>query len=335
MDIDLVVLWVDGTDPAWLAEKKKYEPEKLLPDGGDNRYRDWGLMRYWFRSIEAFAPWVRKVFFVTWGHIPGFLNTEAPKLQIVRHEDFIPKAYLPTFNSCSIEANLHRLPGLSEHFVYFNDDIFLLRPTVPEDFFRKGLPCAYGPEKPIAYSTIYNTWRHQLCNDLWIIGRHYRKREQVRKNRAKYIVWGYGLRDNIRTLALEVLYPNTFMGFGNLHGPSSFLLDTYREIWEKESEVLDCSCREKFRNFNQVNQNLFQWWQIAKGTMAPFKLDISVNSITDKSIDQLCTIIRQRQHTCVCLQDNLDADPESIEALSARLREAFAAILPHKSQFEA
>ena len=101
VDIDFVVLWVDGSDPAWLAEKEKYEPESVLPDGGKNRWRDWGLMPYWFRSVEQYAPWVNKVYFVTWGHLPAFLNPEAPKLKIVKHADFMPEEYLPSFNSCS------------------------------------------------------------------------------------------------------------------------------------------------------------------------------------------------------------------------------------------
>ena len=83
-----------------------------------------------------------------------------------------------------------------------------------------------------------------------------------------------------------------------------------------------------------MNQNLFQWWQVAKGTIAPFKLDVFARRISDESIDQLSKIIRQRQHTCVCLQDELEDDPENIEALSARLKEAFSIILPHKSQYE-
>ena len=57
-NIDFVVLWVDGNDPAWLAERQKYAPQTVLQDGGINRYRDWDLMRYWFRAVETFAPWV-------------------------------------------------------------------------------------------------------------------------------------------------------------------------------------------------------------------------------------------------------------------------------------
>ena len=74
MDIDIVVLWVDGSDPAWLKEKSKYQDIKTTDANSDNRFRDWGLMKYWFRAIEQFAPWVRTIHFVTWGHMPDFLG---------------------------------------------------------------------------------------------------------------------------------------------------------------------------------------------------------------------------------------------------------------------
>ena len=73
MDIDVVVLWVDGSDPAWLEEKRKYAPPAAADSNSANRYRDWGLLPYWFRCIEQHMPWVRKIHFVTWGHVPAFL----------------------------------------------------------------------------------------------------------------------------------------------------------------------------------------------------------------------------------------------------------------------
>ncbi len=129
MDIDLVIAWVDGSDPAWLAEKRRFQSGE---DGDGDvvcRFRDWGLLPYWFRAAERFAPWARRIHFVTWGHLPPFLNLTAPKLHIVRHEEYLPAEYRPTFSSHVIEMNLHRIEGLSEHFVYFNDDMFLLQPT--------------------------------------------------------------------------------------------------------------------------------------------------------------------------------------------------------------
>ena len=138
--IDFVIIWVDGNDPEWQAEKAKYAP----PSDSDDRierYRDWGLLPYWFRGVEKFAPWVNKIHFVTWGHIPKWLNTEHPKLNIVRHQDYIPEKYLPTFSSNPIELNLHRIKGLSENFVYFNDDTFIISPVSKNVFFKNDLPC--------------------------------------------------------------------------------------------------------------------------------------------------------------------------------------------------
>ena len=141
--IDIVITWVDGNDPEWRSEKNKtrYDKEQLVEtDDREERFRDWENLRYWFRGIENCAPWVRKVHFVTWGHLPKWLNTKHPKLNIVRHTEYIPPEFLPTFNSHTIEWNMHRIPGLSEKFVYFNDDMFLLKRTGETDFFRNGLP---------------------------------------------------------------------------------------------------------------------------------------------------------------------------------------------------
>ena len=74
------------------------------------------------------------------GHVPKWLNTAHEKIQIVKHEDFMAPAYLPTFNINSIELNLHRIKGLSEHFVFFNDDMFLIDFVRPEDFSKTDFP---------------------------------------------------------------------------------------------------------------------------------------------------------------------------------------------------
>src|SRR5690554_53344 len=138
MNMDFVLIWVDGSDPNWQAQKNLYSGKPA----GDSpaRFRDWDILKYWFRGVEKFAPWVNKIFFVTWGHVPEFLNLEHPKLVIVRHEDYIPKEYLPTFSANVIETNLHRIEGLSDKFVYFNDDVFITKKVTKEDFFKNGLP---------------------------------------------------------------------------------------------------------------------------------------------------------------------------------------------------
>ena len=140
--IDFVLPWVDGSDPEWQAQRAKYsEGNKGFVDASIARYRDWDNLQYWFRGVEKFAPWVNRIYFVTWGHLPQWLNTKHPKLKIVKHEDYIPEEYLPVFSSRPIELNIHRIPGLSENFVFFNDDCFIIDMMKPTDFFRNGKPC--------------------------------------------------------------------------------------------------------------------------------------------------------------------------------------------------
>lgn len=332
MDIDFVILWVDGNDPAWQAEKSKYQPQKESENNSVNRYRDWGLLPYWFRAVEKFAPWVRKIHFVTWGHLPAFLNLNAPKLHIVRHDEFIPEEYLPTFSSHAIEMNIHRIPDLAEHFVYFNDDMFLLRKFQPEDFFKDGLPCTYGGEVPVELFGNIGTWLHAVVNDLGIVNAHFPKRDAVAKYGKKYRDKRYRWKDNLRTLMLEKLYPDYFTGFKNIHAPAAYLKESFRQVWKAEPDKLKATCKDRFRTSDNVNQWVILWWQIAGGQFSPAIIDNMVESITENSIDRLCNTIKKQKHDYICLNDP-DTDI-AFDKLSEQLSSAFGQILPDKCSFE-
>lgn len=332
MDIDFVILWVDGNDPEWLKEKNKYQKKTIDDSNSQNRYRDWGLLPYWFRAVEKFAPWVRTIHFVTWGHIPAFLNTEASKLHIVRHDEFIPKEYLPTFSSHTIEMNIHRIPGLAEHFVYFNDDMFLLRDLNPEDLFKEGLPCTYGGEVPLEFQGEIGVWQHAMINNMGIVNKHFSKRESVASHGRKYIDKCYRWKDNLRTIMLEKLYPDYFTGFKNLHAPAAYLKKSFQEVWEAEPEILENTCKERFRASNGVNQWVALWWQIASGSFMPSIIDNLVMVINEENIMQLCNVIKFQQHNFICLND--PEEEIGFDELSNKLKDAFAQILPQKSEFE-
>jgi hypothetical protein len=128
-------------------------------------------LKYLFRWIEKFTPRVNNVFFVTCGHYPSWLNLDHPKLKFIKHEDYIPKEYLPTFNSHTIELNFHRIEGLSEHFVYFNDDTFVINYMNESDFFESGIP------KQIAWLDTIPTnneiFGHVILNDIQLINRNF------------------------------------------------------------------------------------------------------------------------------------------------------------------
>ena len=332
MDIDFVIPWVDGADPDWQKVKNQYTPTKAPDSYGENRYRDWGLLPYWFRAVEKYAPWVRTVHFVTWGHLPSFLNSGAAHLHIVRHEDFIPSQYLPTFSSHPIEMNIHRINGLAEHFVYFNDDMFLLRAVKPEHFFRNGLPCTCGLEIPLVWSGKIGSWQHTAANDLGIVNAHFSKKNAVRDYGRKYRAHCYRWKDIFRTYILEKIYPDYFLGFQNIHGPAAYLKSVFHEVWEAEPEMMNNTCLDKFRTSDNLNQWVFLWWQVASGQFSPIVVDNLVKGITSETIDDLCLSIVKQKHDFICLNDPEEEIP--FEILAQQLKDAFETVFPQKSHYE-
>lgn len=139
--IDIVYTWVDSADPEWQAariEWAKRQKIELQAAGNDERYVNRDELKYSLRSVWLYAPFVRHIYIVTAGHHPDWADTANGKVFVVAHEDIFPdKTDLPTFNSHAIEACLHRIPGLSEHFLYFNDDVFLGRETSVDTYFTK------------------------------------------------------------------------------------------------------------------------------------------------------------------------------------------------------
>lgn len=140
MKIDLVYLWVDGSDEKWLA-KKNAELKKIgqLPveAAGDYRCNDNDELLFSLRSVEKFADWVNHIFIVADDQIPKWLNINNSKITVVNQNDIMPKNALPCFNSNVIESFLQNIPNLSEHFIYANDDMLFMAKTKPSYFFTK------------------------------------------------------------------------------------------------------------------------------------------------------------------------------------------------------
>jgi len=137
--IDIVYTWVDGKNPVFRQEQchcLAEHPGRPSEITSPKLFHDNQELRFSLRSMETFAPWVRKVFLVTNGQPPpSWIRKDHPKLNLVTHRDIFPDPdCLPTFNSNAIELNLHRIKGLSRRFLYFNDDVFLGRPITPRDF---------------------------------------------------------------------------------------------------------------------------------------------------------------------------------------------------------
>ena len=328
-NIDIVIPWVDGSDPEWQQEFRKYAALEMGRDNNTEiRYRDWNNMQYLFRGIEKFAPWVRKVHLITTGQKPKWLNINAPKLNFVRHEDFIPKEFLPTFSVRPIELNLHRIEGLAEQFIYFNDDYFLLRPVKPERFFRNGLPCDMAVLDTLPMG---GPRGHMLMNDVNVVNSHFRKNAVLKANPMKWLnpIYGSGL---LRTMAL--LPFSVFPGFRNHHMPQAFRKSTFREVWEVEEPLLREVSSHRFRDITDVNQYMFRFWQLASGKFHPVNIvkGSCRYNLTDRDMDNLTTAIRIQKRDILVMADTEEV--ADFDGMVAQINAAFDAILPEKSSFE-
>lgn len=331
--IDLVVMWVDNNDPQWQQEKARYSVSDNA-DGTIYRYRDWDLMRYWFRGVEQFAPWINNLYFVTWGHTPEWLNPNHPKLHIVKHEDFIPKEFLPTFSANTIETNLHRIRGLSEKFVLMNDDVFFIDKTSPCDFFHNDTPKdtvalnVHCPQKSLIS-------QYFCLNDTGIINEHFDFRQSIKSNIGKWLNPKNGF-NVLRTLSL--LPCPRFPGFWQHHLASAYLKSTLETVWEKEPEVLSLTCSHKFRETTDVNQWVFKEWQIASGNFSlrshhfgkAFYID---RDGVQQTAPRMLKYILQQKGKLISINDGPMTDNE-FSSLVQSLQQTFNKILPKKSSYE-
>lgn len=326
--IDFVITWVDDSDPIWQSAFRSYLSQSQYTDDTRHvRYRNWDNLRYLFRGVEKFAPWVNKVHFITCGQIPDWLNLNAPKLHFVKHSDYLPAEYLPTFSSRPIILNLHRIKELSEHFVLFDDDCFLIDKVEPERFFRKGLPCDKA-----AFNTLSpgNNFMHNVVNDLCVINSSFKKHEMVRKNFRKW----FSLQAGSKLLRTFVLLPwPHFTGFYDHHLPQIFLKSTFEEVWEKHKDILLRTTASRFRSIADVQSWLFRYWQLVKGDFVPLNVnrDGAYFSISDDSLNKIVKTIECQKKSIVCLNDG---EVSSFEVAKERINAAFRKILPEKSSFE-
>ncbi|MBO0467082.1 capsule biosynthesis protein CapG [Enterococcus plantarum] len=333
-EIDIVVLWVDESDEKWRDERYK-ALSNSNQDGLDpglvtdpSRFRDWEIFNYWFRGIEKFAPWVRKIHFVSCGHIPDWLKKDHPKLNIVRHDQFLDSACIPTFNSRAIEVNLHKIEGLAEQFIYFNDDFFITNHVKPTDFFINGQPRDTALLAPIISKK--NSTGATINNNMEIINKYISKKNSIKNNFSKWFNPKYGMQ-LLRTISL--IYYNDFPGFFEPHIPTSYLKETYREVWELEYPVLELTSEHKFKSKFDVNQWLFRYWQIAQGNFVPRSTKFGKFFIlNNEDNEMLFKAIKKRKYKVICINDSESV--KSVSKIKDELKQSFSSILSEKSSYE-
>lgn len=332
--IDIVVSWLDDSDPEWQSKFNKYKgitSTKIDENSANNeaRFRDYDTFKYWFRAIEENARWVNKIYLVTCGHYPKWLNKEHSKLVLVKHSDFIPEEYLPTFSSSTIALNLHRIEGLSETFVYFNDDMFLINPTKPKDFFKKDVPCDMLTLVP---AQTYEEFNHFAINNMQLIHKEFSKKEILSKNFWKI----FNFKTSILyfgTTLLQLPYPQ-ISDILHFHLSTPLNKSVYKKLWKEHFEKFDEACRSRFRNTSDVTDWYIRMYSLCSGNFAPKNMYRFGRIINIKNARGNFKRILNSRLKEVCLNDAIDVKEEEFKDIMRQMKQALELKFPHKSSFE-
>ena len=239
MKIDAVITWVDGNDPAHKARMARYGDKSAFARddvAGSTRFASVGEIAWCVASINRFAPFINKIYIVTDGQDPqlgAFLHENFPEghipVEIVDHT-VVFRGYescLPVFNSVAIESVLWRIPDLSEHFIYFNDDFLLSAPVTPEDFFT--------PDGVVCYAS----WHSVLLTDLS------RKWKTLMHGGKKQVTFKGMLRNAVSVAGGGSRY----LHYG--HTPRALLRSFYENFFALHPDALVRNIRHRFRDADQ------------------------------------------------------------------------------------
>lgn len=336
MNIDFIIYWVDGSEKEWQQKKASYKGTEYQNETA--RYRDWDILRYWFRAVEQYAPWVHRIFFVADNQRPKWLNFKHPKLVYVDHKDFIPHQYLPTFNSHTIELNIHRIKGLSEHFVVFNDDMFINAPISPEYYFHNGLPCDATLEH-VFNGRCYDEHEEWGINIIeycctHVLNAHFDRKITIRENWKAWLGGYSGFKYQLQAWLITLFGRHEFQHFYTPHNEKAFLKTVCEEAWEKESVMLGKSCT-RFRENISLSNYFLRYWHLASNRFYPTKFQGKyVLQIGHDEIDKIKQKMFDGGCKSLCLNDSIDCDDNLFNILQPQLIKFFDEKFPQKSCFE-
>ena len=291
--MDVVITYVDGNDPVW---KKDYEEYTNVPVM-EKRFRDWGTLKYLLRGIEVNMPFIRNVYLVVShpSQVPNWADTG--HLKVVLHKDIIPSEYLPTFNSATIEMHLHKVKGLDEEYLYFNDDLFPLAKCEPTDFFRDG-------KGVLGFS------RHFLSSGMF---------RRICRNSDVF--------------ARKALGKSSSCGFVR---PQHTCTPMFRSECETLCNILKEDIHRSMtrtRAENNLSQYLLLDYEYYKGRIIPERISNKHFSVALATPEGLKSFIMNPKKKIMCVND-VHLSERKYLALRTAMIDAFEARFPEKSRFE-
>ena len=339
--IDFVLPWVDSSDTQWQIGKDKYDNILNQEDNHtQTRFRDMHTLKYVLRSIEKNCPWYNKIYLITTGHTPDWLDISHPRIKLITHEElFIDKTALPVFNSNAIEMNLVNIKELSEKFVYLNDDMIIWKPLKVDRFFTNNKPIDFFHHGWIPRNKLFellkgkDTWIDALNNNLKLINNTF-SAPPIDK---KIYHHSYSFKNKISNFLYKNVYKKVFW-INHWHHPQPYCKNTIQEVYETyPKEMIACS-HNKFRSSSDTTPYLYRYWHLMKGDFVPYDHnDGFVAKITSFSYLQktLKELKENKKINFVCFNDQMsDVPDEEFEQTSIVLENYLQNIFPDKASFE-
>ena len=291
--MDIVITYVNGLDPVWQQDYEQHTNTPIL----EKRFRDWGTLRYLFRGIEKNMPFIKNVFLVVShnSQIPEWINRQTVK--VVLHSDIIPRDYLPTFNCNPIEMHLHRIEGLGEEFLYFNDDMFPMLPCSETDFFRQG-------------KGVIGMSHHWFSSNMY---------KRICRNSDRLARKMSGLSPSCRFLRPQ-------------HICSPMLKSVCEELYCKaESEILASLTR--IRTENDLNQYIYLDYMYLNGHIVNEKMSKKHVSVGFASESSVMKALLQPTRKLICIND-VHLSEDRYLRLHETILHSFELVFPQQSKYE-
>lgn len=308
--IDVVYTWVDSRDPAWRRKFEYYRGNRLPDDfhweaGGAQRFRSRDELKYSLRSLSMYAPWVRHVYVVTDNQVPDFIDFDQPGITLVDHREIarVPEA-LPIFNSSAITSWLHRIPGLSEHFLYLNDDVFIGRDITPTRLFTpSGLARVFPSHNRRPFG------RPDPADEPHI---------NITRNIRALLEQEFG-----RSISRSVK-----------HTPHAQLISVHEEMEKRFSDAYDHLARSRFRHHHDIAADqLFHYYAQITGRAIVSSIRYAyINIGDDRNESELARLLTRRDREVFCLNDA--PGNHSRPLTNASIRDFLEAYFPVPSKWE-
>lgn len=308
--IDIVFTWVDSSDPKWQKKKNEHSPENNShsESASEARYINRDELKYSLRSIWMFAPWIHNIYIVTDEQQPTWLDKNRDnRIKIISHSDiFSDQNYLPTFNSHAIESQIHKIPGLAEHFIYLNDDMLFGRPVIPGQFFY-----ANGTAKHFrSQSRVPSFEKNPLDTPV----------DQATKNSREVLMQKFG---RAQSQVFE-------------HAPYAILKSAMYEIEKEFPQQVKRTAAARFRSPNDINipSHLVHYWSYLTGRSIPSSIAFSYIGLAVHDVQRRLDRLEHRRNVdAFCINDtfteNIDLEKQSI-----MVENFMSNYFPHPSPWE-